>query len=414
MSDQSIQDEVNTGGTQISAEQQRAEKLRSYKNRVNEWQKGKAMFLLSIHMWSGRKVQSDTELQALGIEDMKSYRETRSRGSKLLVPSSSLLPLSRVKQCLEKDLLSLARRRSTFPSVYFFPQERLNDAVSMVMRADQELKSLVSDYLDNPTGYDNDREIMIRKHMSEVGKDALTLLVNRSLESAGDPPEGISPGEWRKTHQERVMGHYGTPEELAEALGLDYDSFLSEYPSKDYIRAAYGVSFEILPLPYETKLSQLLQDYELEKLAEGVAEDTAKARAGLRKMLVDALHSFRKTMREKSGSDKINNRTISRACDVFDQFQAVGGMLGDTESISQLINSCKARFDLADSWTVEEAQALGIEEALEGLLEEANEMVVDIYRDAEFGGEMSICDDETAYEGSTAEDVQLERTLTVS
>jgi hypothetical protein len=362
------------------------EAIRSYRTRVKEWQRGKAMFLLGVHMWSGRKVQSANELQALGIEDMEAYNETRSRGSKLLVPAASLQPIAKIKYGLEKGLMSLARRRSTFSNVYFFPQECLNEAVQMVMDADRQLKCAVNAYLDEPSGYDNDRELMIQRHMAEVGKDQLAILVTRQLSTKGDPPEGISDTEWRAQARREVLASIGSNEDVARALGLSYDSFSQEYPTKDYIRAAYGISFEILPLPYETKLTELLEQYELEKLAEGVAEDNARARAELRKVLVDALQAFRKTMRERGGSDKINARTINRVREVFDQFQSVGRMLGDTEAVSRLIDSCKQRFELADSWTVEEARALGIEGALGELLEEANDMVIDIYREAEYDG----------------------------
>jgi hypothetical protein len=371
-------------------ETRKLEALRSYRTRVKDWQKGKAMFLLSVHMWSGRKVQSANELRALGITDMEAYNETRSRGSKLLVPAASLQPIAKIKYSLEKGLMSLARRRSTFSNVYFFPQECLNEAVQMVMDADRQLKRAVSAYLDDPSGYDNDREMMIQKHMADVGKDQLGILVTRQLATKGNPPEGISEAEWKAQARKEVIASLGSSEEIARALGLSYDSFSQEYPTKDYIRAAHGVSFEILPLPYETKLNELLEQYELEKLAEGVAEDNAKARAELRKMLVDALQAFRKTMREKGGSDKINARTINRVREVFDQFQAVGKMLGDTEAVSRLIDSCKQRFEFADSWTVEEARSLGIESALEGLMQEANDMVIDVYREADAEGEMFV------------------------
>lgn len=374
--------------TEEEASEARLEAQRRYRTRVNEWQKGKAMFLLGVSMWSGRKVQSDTELQALGIEDIKAYKETRSRGSKMLVPQSSLQPITKIKYSLEKGLMSLARRRATFSNVYFFPQENLNDAVRMVMNADRQMKQAVESYLEDPTGYDNDREIMIQRHMAEVGNDQLRTLVEQRVVEKGDPPEGISETEWWKQARADVIERFNSPQEVAEALGLNYDTFAQEYPPKEYIRAAYGISFEILPLPYETKLDQLLEEYELEKLAEGVAEDTAKARADLRKMLVDALVAFRKTMREKDASEKINNRTITRVREVFDQFQAIGQMLGDTGEVHNLIEGCKMRFEQADAWTVEEAKALGIEGALEGLIEEANGMVIDIYQHAEEEGEM--------------------------
>lgn len=309
------------------------------------FQKDKAIFCLQMHMWSGRRVQSDEELIALGIADIEAYKKTRTKGSKELVPQAALRDINRVKAELERDLRVLSARSAGVKNLYFIRMDLLDQAVERIMEAESQLEDRVSAYIDNENGFEKDREDMIEKHMKESNGN----IMRKDLEK--------------------------------------------EYPSASQIRGKYRVGFLIARLPVGSKISDLVDEYQLQKIEEEAKATVEETQRMLRGVIVRALASFKEGLGNKNLDQKVNNRTISMIRNTFDQFENIGTMFGDSE-VSKVIQACKHKFDMAESWTVEEVKALGIEDAVQGVLDKATDTADQIERQNNYINSLYVEDSE--------------------
>lgn len=293
--------------------------------------KDRSLFLTRMSTWSGGKAVSEEELRAAGIQDVEGYLKDHSKGSKFLVSRKSIQAISTIKSRFTADLNRITRPY-VIENVRLVHVDLLDEAVSVVMKAEADLKAEVERFLAED--YDAQMEEAVRKT------------------------------------KERYPS-------------LSEQTIRADFPSKDRIRARHRVVFEILPTPHQVKFSEMVNEYQLRKADEQIREYVEVTSATLRRTLIQVLEAFRDTIGSKDPDQKINSRSVSLVDKTFESFLNIAPTFGD-ERISQTIQACRRKFQDIQGWTREEVDSLGIDGLISEVVEAARDEAYILARQTEY------------------------------